>query len=202
MFFLNIINFHFFLSASLGVVGSQTAGFFKGSVGKFFCAFGFDDYMRAWSVLGVEPPVITSCKFKGQFIVLIIVFAYIHMEAVTADIVEGLTCDFHFLIAAFTVDIAAFNQLFLNLSQIFFQKCNIQRILNGFQMVDFFLYFQGQLGKCFIGTLQLAVFVKILLGIFRGSQLWVKGNGNHFICVIIQCFHGFGAKLHTIAVGV
>ncbi len=37
-------------------------------------------------------------------------------------------------------------------------------------MVDLFLHLFGKGGESFVGTLQLPVFVKVFLGIFRGRQ--------------------------------
>ena len=43
---------------------------------------GLDDDVGARHSLCVEPPVISGCKFKGQFIILIVIFADVHVIAI------------------------------------------------------------------------------------------------------------------------
>ena len=54
----------------------------------------------------------------------------------------------------------------------------------------------------FLRTFQLAVFVKIFLGILRRSHGRIQRNGNFLIGIIIQGFKRFAAFLQTISVGV
>ena len=50
----------------------------------------------------MEPPVVAFRKLKGQFIVLQVVFTYIYVESIRRYIVEGLGCDFCFLVSGGT----------------------------------------------------------------------------------------------------
>ena len=88
MLFFDIINLYLVTSPVLGVISGQPSRFLKYPVGKFSSA-GFDDDVGAGSALGVEPPVISGCKMKGQILVLEIILAHIHVTAVAGQIVEG-----------------------------------------------------------------------------------------------------------------
>ena len=75
----------------------------------------------------MEPPVVADSKLKGQFLILQVVLTDIHGKTIAADIVERTACDFYLFGAAFSADIAAFDQLFLDLHEIVFRECNIER---------------------------------------------------------------------------
>ena len=81
MFLLDIINFNFILSFVLGIKGGESCRFFKGTIREFL-PLCLDDDVRAGGSFCMEPPVISGGKFKGQFIVLIIVFTNIDMKSV------------------------------------------------------------------------------------------------------------------------
>ena len=109
--------------------------------------------MGAGNALGMEPPVISGGEFEGQFIVLEIIFSYINMEAVTAQVMEGLAGDLRFFCAALSADVTALGQFLLDLHQIFLFQGDIQGRADGLQVVDLFFYLSSQFGQCFISTL-------------------------------------------------
>ena len=83
--------------------------------------------MGAGDPLGMEPPVVSRGQFKGQLLILIIVFSDVNMETVGGQVVEG-TADRFFLpfpAGKMALDVAVFRQLFFDLSQVFFLSCNI-----------------------------------------------------------------------------
>ena len=64
----------------------------------------------------MEPPVVAFRELKGQFIVLQVVFTYIDVESIRRYIVEGLGCDFCFLVSGGTfVNITGLDQFLPNL---------------------------------------------------------------------------------------
>ena len=83
--------------------------------------------MGAGLSFGVKPPVVSDGKFKGQFVVLEVVFPHIHMESVAADIVEGPACHLFLFCPAFSADIACRDQLLLDLYKIRFLLRDVQR---------------------------------------------------------------------------
>ena len=117
--FFNIVDLDLFLTAPGGIVGGKARGVFKGSVGKL-PALRADDDVGAGTSLGVEPPVVPDGEFKGQLFVLQVVFAYINGKSVAADIMEGAAGDLNLFGAALAADVAAFDQLFLDLDKILF----------------------------------------------------------------------------------
>ena len=134
LFFLNVVDLDFFLLPAFGIIGSQTAGLFKSAVRQFL-PFGLYDNVGAGDALGMEPPVISGGKFESQFIVLEIIFSYIYMEAVAAQIMERLTGDLCFFGAAFSADITALGQFLFDLHQVFFLQGNIQSSADGLQNI-------------------------------------------------------------------
>ena len=81
IFFLKIINFKFVTVTSAGIVTGKFSGLFKYAV-RHFSPFVFYNYMGTRHFFGVKPPVISGCKFKGQFIILIVIFADVHVIAI------------------------------------------------------------------------------------------------------------------------
>ena len=75
------------------------------------------------------------------------------MEAVAAQIMEGLAGDLCFFRAALSADVAALGQFLLDLHQIFLFQGDIQGRADGLQVVDLFFYLSSQFGQCFISTL-------------------------------------------------
>ena len=63
--FLDVVDLDFILATALGIVGGQSAGFFKSTVRQFGRAFSFDDHVGTWHVLGMEPPVSAVGKLEG-----------------------------------------------------------------------------------------------------------------------------------------
>lgn len=101
MLFLDIVDFNLFLIPSLGVIGGQARGLLEGAIRQLVCAAQSYDDMGAGNFLGMEPPVITGGNLEGEFIILVIILSHIHMEAIAADIVEGLLAAFCFLVPPF-----------------------------------------------------------------------------------------------------
>ena len=58
-----------------------SAGFFEGAIRKLL-SFTLDDDMGARDAFGMEPPVVACGEFEGQFFVLEVILAHIHMEAI------------------------------------------------------------------------------------------------------------------------
>ena len=117
VFLLNVINLYLFRLTVPGIVGRQPGSFLEGRVGKLICA-GLYNNVGAGSALGVEPPVIAGSDFKGQFFILKVIFAHVHVVAITGDIVERPGGDFDLLARIFAPDIAVLGQLFLDLDKI------------------------------------------------------------------------------------
>ena len=133
----------------------------------------------------MEPPVIAGCKLEGQFIVLEIVFANINMEAVRIDIVKRMALEAGFFRIPFPTDITAFHHFFPDLCKVILRLCNIERILDGFQMINLVPDFDRKPGECFAGTFQFPVFIKIFLTVFNRCKLRIKRNRDHFIGIVI-----------------
>ena len=83
LFFLDVVDLHFFLFPAFRIVGSQSARFFKSTVRQLF-SLGLYYHVGAGDAFGMEPPVISGSEFEGQFVILEIIFPYINMEAVAA----------------------------------------------------------------------------------------------------------------------
>ncbi len=73
----------------------------------------------------MEPPVISAGKFKGQLVILIIIFPYINGKSIAAQIMEGFAGDLLLSGSSLPADIPAVYKLFLDLGQIFFLFCNV-----------------------------------------------------------------------------
>ena len=88
---------------------------------------------------GMAPPLVDCGKFEGEFVVLVVVFANVNIETITASVVERLADKTLLLFSTFAADLAVFHQFFFNLIQVFFFFCDIKSSQNGFQMCDFIL---------------------------------------------------------------
>ena len=73
------------------------------------------------------------------------------------------------------MNIAALNQLLLDLCQILLLLGNFQRGRDGFQMINFCLDLLRQRRQRFIGAFELSVTVKVPLGIFLRGERGSKG---------------------------
>ncbi len=125
MLLLYIINLHLVAATVSGIEGGQTSCFLKRPVRKFISA-GLYDYMGAGSAFGVEPPVISASKGKGQFVILQIILSHIHMITVAGNIVHGPAGNLYFFPGRFPADVPALYQFFLNLHKVGFAHGNIQ----------------------------------------------------------------------------
>ena len=201
MFFLDIVDFYLVLFASLGIVGGKSCGLLEGAVWHLG-SFCLQDHMGTGNLFGVEPPVVPVGEFEGKLVVLEVVFPHIDMKTVAAHIVEGLTGDFYFFGAALSADIAALDQLLTDLHQIFLLHGDVQSGKDGFQMFDLFTDLNGQFRQRFIGSFELSVFIKIFLCVFLRRQGVVQRNRDGLVGIIIERLHGFGLRLHVVAVGV
>ena len=81
MFFLYIVDLDFIASSHAGVVCGKPSCLFKGCI-RQLVAVCFYDYMRAGRLFGVEPPVISGGKIKGQLVILKIIFSDVYGEGV------------------------------------------------------------------------------------------------------------------------
>ena len=167
MFLLHIVNFHLGRIPVFGIVGGQAGGILKGGVRKLVPA-GLYHHMGAGGSLGVEPPVVAGGKFKGQFIVLEIIFSHIDIVTVGGAVMEGAGGDLYLFPRILSADIAGICLFFLHLYQILLRVCQILEGLDRFQLIQICFCLLNQFGQRFIGSFQLAVFIKIPLGIFLG----------------------------------
>lgn len=92
---LDIIDFHFLVPPSLGVIGSQRSGFLKNAVRQLL-SLGLYDHMGAGDSLRVKPPVAAVGKLEVEFFILVVVFSDIDMESVAGKVVERAACDLTF----------------------------------------------------------------------------------------------------------
>ena len=81
LFFLDVVDFDFFRVTTFRVVSGQSAGFFEGAVRQLL-PFALDNNVGARDAFGMEPPVVACGEFEGQFFVLEVILAHIHMEAI------------------------------------------------------------------------------------------------------------------------
>ena len=127
MFFLDIIDLYLGRGPAAGIIGGQPSGFLKGPVRELFVVAFYDD-MGSGHFLGVEPPVISCGKFKGQFVILLIVFSHIDMVAVAGNIVQwlGLCHSLFPLSGVVLFNVAVFCQLIFDLGQVVFLEGDIQ----------------------------------------------------------------------------
>ena len=81
-------------------------------------------------------------------------------------------------------------------------KCDIKRVGDGFQMLNFCFDFFRQCSQSFIGSFQFPVPVKIPLRVFSRGKGRVKGNGDFLSIIIVYSFKGFASFFQAVAVGV
>ena len=117
-------------------MSSKSAGFFKGTVRKFF-PICFDNDMGTRCAFGMEPPVISGCGVESEFFILQIVLSYIHMVTIGREKMKWFIRNFHFLFREFSADVACSYEFFLDFSQVIFGTGDIQCIADGFQIGDF-----------------------------------------------------------------
>ncbi len=96
MLLLHVVNLHFITSTVFGIVRGQSPGFLKGAVRQLVPS-GLYDYMGSRRSFSVEPPVAAGGEGEGKLVVLQVVLSYIHMVAVTGNIVQGLVGELYFL---------------------------------------------------------------------------------------------------------
>ena len=177
MFLLNIVYFNFWCSPSFGVISCKASGLFEGTVRKFAIR-SFDDDMGSGHFFGMEPPVISCCLFKCQFIILEVVFAHKDIESVTGNIVEGFgfcLCFGTLFAGIMLFDITILGKLFLDLAQITFCTGNIECVGYGFQMLDFGFGIGKLFVQSFFRTFELAIAVKIFLEFSCGVRVGSRG---------------------------
>ena len=124
--FLEIVNLNLVVVPAFGIITGESSGFLKDAVRQFVVA-GFYDDVGAGHSFGVKPPVVAGGKFKRQFLVLVIVLPDIDVIPVGGAVVERLALTLGLLVGALPADIAVFDQLFLDLHEIVFRECNIER---------------------------------------------------------------------------
>ena len=139
---------------------------------------------------------------EGEFFVLQVVFSHIDVVAVAGDIVERLVFDPDLLFGEPAADVACACQLLPDLRQVFFGKGDIERSLDGLQIVDILQGFFAQFGERFEGPLLFVVFREVPLGVLLRRLCRVKGDGDHLICIVVEGVQFSGAFFHIVAVGV
>ena len=102
--------------------------------------------MGAGNPFRMEPPVAAGRELKGKLVILVIIFSHIKMETRFVYIVKRTAGKLHLFAPALPADIAACNQLLLNLRQVFLVEGNVKGRLNGFQMVNLLLHLPRKLG--------------------------------------------------------
>ena len=199
---LNIIDFHFLISTSLGVVGGQRPGFLEDAVREFLSLSLYND-MGSRDSLCVEPPVAAVGELEVQFLVLIVVLSDIDMESVAGEIVERTAGDLHLLAASVVAfDIAVLRELLLDLHQVFLQPCDVHGGADGFQMVDLRLCLGQLFGDSLIGTFLLIILVEIPLRVLLGRHGRIQRDRNFCIVVIIQTLKTLFPAGKSVSVGV
>ncbi len=182
-------------------MGGQTGGFLEGGIRQGI-AVCFHDDVGAGHVFGVEPPVVAGCHLEGELFILQVIFSHIHVVAVAADIMEGPAGDFGTFLSALPADVAAFDQLLLDLDQVLLLLGDIQRGADGFQMLDFRVYLLCQLGEGFKGAFQLIILFKIFFCVFLSGQLCVQRDGNCFAGIVVDRLQRFVPGDSAGAIGV
>ena len=151
----------------------------------------------------MEPPVVSIGQPEGHFFILIIIFPNIDMKSVRGKVVKGAAGDFWFFPTGLSfLQVSIFHHFFFDLYQVFFFPCNIQSCADGFQMFDFLFCFLDLVSQGFVGTFQLIIFVKMLLGIFFCGKLGIQRNTDIFARIVIGTGKRFFPALKTIAVSV
>ena len=201
MLFLDVIDLDLFLLAPLGVVGGKACSLLESAVGKVF-ALRFYHHVGSGDLLGMEPPVASIGKLEGQLVILKIILADIHVESVTADIVEGLAGDLHLFLTALAMDIAAFRELLLDLRQVFFLQGDFQGGGDGFQVIDLGFYLLRESGESLKGSFEFPILVKVFLRILLRREGGIQGNGDHFVRVVVQSLQGLCPGLGVISIGI
>ena len=150
--FLEIVNLNLVVVPAFGIITGESSGFLKDAVRQFVVA-GFYDDVGAGHSFGVKPPVVAGGKFKRQFLVLVIVLPDIDVIPVGGAVVERLALTLGLLVGALPADIAVFDQLFLDLHEIVFRECNIERGCDALQVFDLGARLRGQIREGFIRAL-------------------------------------------------
>lgn len=84
---------------------------------------------------------------------------------------ERFAFDFLFFAVFVFFDKTVFHQFLFDLHQIIGRECNVQRILDGLQMVNLRFGFRKLDFKSFGSPFQFSVFIKVFLGIFTCGLL-------------------------------
>ena len=103
---------------------------------------------------------------EGEFFVLQVVFSHIDVVAVAGDIVERLVFNPGLLFFGEpAADVSGACQFLPDLGQVFLGKGDIERGLDGLQIVDVLQCFFAQFGERFAGPLLFVVFREVPLGV-------------------------------------
>ncbi len=133
--FREIINLNLVVVPAFGIVTGKFSGFLEHAIRQFFIVGFYDDVGTRHSFC-MEPPVISGCELEREFIVLEVIFANINIIAVGGD-GSGTACSYFWpFVGALPADIAVFDQLFLDLYEIVFRECNIERGCDALQVFD------------------------------------------------------------------
>ena len=114
---LEIVDLDLVGFATLGVVACEHRSLLIYTIRHFFPLVLYNN-VRSWHAFCVKPPVVSGCKFEGKLIVLVVVFADIHIVTIGRNIVERFA--FHFLLLACSMflDKPVFRQFLLDLDKI------------------------------------------------------------------------------------
>ena len=126
VFTLQVVDFHFVIITSFGVISGKASSLFKCTVRQFF-PVRLDNDMRAGNALSMKPPVAACGKLERQLIILKIVFSNINMEAIRGEIMERLAFCLDLLAGVSFFDVAELCQLLFDLGKVIFGHGYIQR---------------------------------------------------------------------------
>ena len=166
--------------------------------------------MGARHIVGMKPDVAAVRDPESDLVVLGIVFSYIYIVAVAAQIVERLTLRgacapffrVFFLSGISAAQVTALLHLPADLGEIGIRCGEFQGVLNAAEMIDLSLDFDSEAGKRFMSPLHAGVAVKIFLRVLLGGQSRIQGDPDLFTGIIIVDFTAVGAGADGVAVGV
>ena len=160
------------------------------------------DHVGTGHFLCMKPNIFRRCRFKGQMVILQIIFSHIHMESIRRQKMKRFTFLFSPLIflSCFRLDDSRQLHLFLDFHKICFRFRHFQTVLQRKQMIQTFFAFLYQRKGCFIRTFQFIIFVKVSVRIFKRSKRFIQRNRNLLVSIIVNDFYTLLSLLCLIAI--
>ena len=151
----------------------------------------------------MKPPVGSNCEFEGQLVILDIVPADIDVVTVRGYVVIGFTLELYGLsLYVMLSDIACLGKLPSDPCKILFALCYPDAGKDRFEMLKALLHILSLHRKCFSGSLELCISVKIFYGILLCRDGGIKGNGLFFIRIIVIDGYLLVTRLSRITEGI